>query len=177
MAKAVGRKSTVATHPKLAQIHKDLAAEVSIRHIASQYGLSTRALYRYLRDLPADVAKIRTAAEIERGERILTLVVFLQDKLLGILAAAEKSGIDATSISAIRACLDNLQFHAKLTGKVPIEAATVNVQINFLQLPEWIAFKRVLFTALQPFRDARIAVAKAMILEERALEAKANVVR
>ena len=172
-----GKKSMVATHPKIAEIQKDLEKEISIVAISRKYGVSAPALYRFLRNLPKHVQDIRTAAEVERGERILKLVVFLQDKLLGILASAEKSGIDATSISAIRACLDNLQFHAKLTGKVPVDAAAVNVQINFLQLPEWTAFKRVLFTALQPFKDARIAVAKAMITEERALEAKANVVR
>ena len=172
-----GRTSTVGTHPKIAQILVDLGKEVSIRNISQKYGLSVHALYRYLRDLPKDIEKVRTVAEVERGERILSLVVLLQNKLLDVLKKAEKAGQDATGIAAIRACLDNLQFHAKLTGKVPSESPTVNVQVNLLELPEWIRFRTVLMEALMPFKKARLAVAAAMAKAEEALEAKADVVR
>lgn len=172
-----GKKSTVGTHPKLAQIHEDLSKEVPIRQISTKYQVSIQALYRYLRHLPENVEKIRTAAEIARGDRILQLVVFLQDKLMGILDKAEKEGKDATGISAIRACLDNLQFHAKLTGKVPAEGPAVAVQVNLVEMAEWSNFKRVLLVALAPFREARLAAAQAMMLEERRLESKTNVVQ
>jgi len=157
-----GRISTVGTHPKIAQILADLGKEVSIRKISQKYGLSIYALYRYLRDLPKDVEKVRTAAEVERGERILSLVVLLQDKLLGVLKKAEKAGQDATSIAAIRACLDNLEFHAKLTGKVPSEAPTVNVQVNLLQSPEWLKIQQCIVSTLGPFPKAKAVVVKAL---------------
>lgn len=169
-----GKKSMVATHPKIAEIQKDLEKEISIVAISRKYGVSAPALYRYLRNLPKHVQDIRTAAEVERGERILKLVVFLQEKLLGIQASAEKAGLDATSISAMRACLDNLQFHAKLTGKLPAEAPTVAVQVNILEHPDFKLFKQVLFRTLGPFREARLAVAQGFIAQERLLKARGD---
>jgi AcrR family transcriptional regulator len=156
-------------HPKLAAICADLASQQPIRQIASKYGLSERSLYRYLRDLPKDVEKVRTDAEIERGERILELVVTLQDKLLAILEKAEKAGKDAVGISAIRACLENLTFHAKLVGKTVESPVQVNVALA--EMPEWTHLKQVIFAALQPYKEAKVAVAAALLEEEHGLEA------
>lgn len=163
-----GRHSTVATHPKLGQICKDLSSQKPIRQISSKYGLSERSLYRYLRDLPKDVERVRTAAEIERGERILSLTVLLQNKLLAIVTKAEKDGKDAVSIAAIRACLDNLTFHAKLTGKT--SETPVQVTLSLADLPEWAHLKSVIYTALAPHKEAKLAVAAALMAEEKGLE-------
>lgn len=152
-----GRKCTVCEHEKAAEINRALLAGGSLRDIARRFAVSKDALFRHRQHLPAELVKAQEAKEIAQADNLLGQLKDLQRRTLSILQAAEQDNDHATALKAIREARGNLELLAKLLG----ELAERQV-INILVAPEWISLRAVILAALEPYPEARLALAQTL---------------
>jgi hypothetical protein len=107
--------------------------------------------------LPATLAKAKEAEEVAHADGLLADVRSLQARTLAVLEAAELSHEHRTALAAIREARSNLELLAKLLGELD-ERPVVNVLVS----AEWLQLRTVIVGALEPYRDARESVLRAI---------------
>jgi hypothetical protein len=152
----VSRRCTICDHPECQAIDRALIEGTAKRRIASQFGVSEAAVRRHEKagHVSAAMAKARDAADAAHGDDLLAQCRELQDKALGILSKAERAGDLRTAIAAIREGRSCLELLARLLAELPAGAA-----VSVFTSPDWTQTLTVLLAALEPFPDARLAVA------------------
>jgi len=153
------RVCTVCAHPKRSEIDRTLVAgEVSNRRIASQYGMSERAI----RDHKANHLKVRMLKAAERREEadirtaidVVGQLRAINGASLTILKDARDARDGDLALKAIDRILKQIELQAKLIGELQQEGTT-NITIS----PQWLHVRTVLVSALKPYPDAAQAVA------------------
>lgn len=154
----MARKSTIETHKDRGAIEAALLEGQSLRNIAEQYSVSVTALHRHKNEgIHPTLSKAQEAQEAARADDLLAQVRHLQVKALNILEKAEKANDLKAATGAIREARACLELLAKLQGELD-ERPVVNLTLN----PVWLEVRSVLLVALEPFPEAREAVAKAL---------------
>ncbi len=155
----MARSCTVCTHPERAAIDKALVSGEAVTAVASRYlSVHQMALYRHKDEhLPARLVKAQDAAEAANADTLLAQVRTLQARALGILDTAEGTGQLMAALGAIREARGCLELLGKLMGELD-ERPVVNVTLS----AEWHQVRGVLLATLQPYPDARAAVAGAL---------------
>ncbi|MGI8423365.1 MAG: hypothetical protein ACR2NO_04530 [Chloroflexota bacterium] len=151
---------TVCRHPERTAIERALVAGESVRSVASRYVTKQRplghmALFRHKDEhLPAALVKAHAAAEVAHADDLLAQVRMLQGRASGILDRAERAGQLLVALAAIREARGCLELLGKLMGELDDRP-----QMNILVSPEWHQVRAVLLVALNPYPEARAAVA------------------
>jgi len=152
------RTCSICQHPNREKINRLLVEGEIFRKIAENFSLSITSLHRHKTEhLPGNLTKAKEAQEIAKADSLLEQVKSLQDRALDILSQAEESGDLRTALGAIREARGNLELLGKLAGE--LQAGQV---VNVLVSPQWITLRSVILESLEPFRDARLAVASAL---------------
>ena len=151
------RKCTICEHPKVEEINKTLLETQNITKVAKQYGVNYHALYRHKDHIPAILAQAQEAQEVAKADSLLAQVTELRDKALSILDKAEQAGDLRTALQGIKEARGCLELLARLQGELQ-EQTTVNILIN----PQWLSLRTVILQALEPYPEARQAVARAL---------------
>ncbi len=153
------RRCTVCAHPEREAINKALVAGEPYRSVANRYdSLSQAAVQRHeVNHIPATLAKAKEAKEVAHADNLLGQVRALQSKTLSILLRAEGAGDLRTALSAVREARGNVELLAKLSGELD-ERPVVNVLVS----AEWLQLRTTLVAALEPYRDARESVLRAI---------------
>jgi hypothetical protein len=150
------RQCSVCVHDQRNAIETALIAETPYRDIARQYQVSKDAVSRHKAEhLPVHLSKAKEAAEVAQADDLLTELKALRRKAYSLLLAAEKQGDIRTALAGIREARACLELLAELEGELD-RRATVNVTLS----PEWLQVRALIVQALQPFPEARIAVAE-----------------
>jgi hypothetical protein len=92
---------------------------------------------------------------------LLTLARNLRDRALGILASAESARDGKMALAAIRETRGLLESLSRLEERNG--GASGGEPVPLAQSPDWIRARTALLTALQPFPEARIAAAAALM--------------
>ena len=159
------RVCTICTHPEREAIDQALAAGQPLRGLSAIYRVSEDALGRHKANhLPLTLAKATEAAEAARADDLLAQVMDLQERTLQALEKAEKTGRLPVVLKAVREARENLKLLAQLTGELQEQQTTVNVLVAS---PEWLRTRRLLMEALEPYPEARAAVARALLEVDR----------
>jgi hypothetical protein len=154
----VPRSCSICIHPERAAIDKALASGAPKSETSALFRVSPDAVDRHFAaHLPARLVKAADAKEVAQADDLLSQVRDLQARALSILDQAEEAGDLKVALAAIREARGNLELLAKLLGQLQQEG-TVNVLIA----PEWLQVRAVLLQALQPYHDAKYAVAGAL---------------
>ncbi len=120
--------------------------------------MSKTALLRHHDDhLPAALVKARSAAEVAHADDLLAQVRDLRDRAFGILEKAESANDRRVALAAIREARGCVELFGKLAGELK-DAPTVNVVMT----TEWQQAQVAILAALEPHREARLAVAAAL---------------
>ena len=153
------RECTICKHPQRTEIDAALVNGDMYRGVSRRFDCSEDALRRHKAEhVPAHMAQAHDAQDVANADSLLDQVRDLQRKALGILDKAENAGDLRAATSAIREARECIVLLAKLMGELDERA-----QVNILVLsPEWLAIRSRLLTALEPFPDARLAVAEAL---------------
>jgi hypothetical protein len=151
------RKCTICEHPKVEEINKALLETQNIAKVAEQYGVNYYALYRHKDHIPAILTQAQEAQEVAKADSLLAQVTELRDKALSILDKAEQAGDLRTALQGIKEARGCLELLARLQGELQ-EQTTVNILIN----PQWLSLRTVILQALEPYSEARQAVARAL---------------
>lgn len=157
-----GRRCTICTHPDAPAINQAMVNHRPFRRIADQFGLSLSSVLRHHdNDLPAELAKAKTAEETARADDLLLQVQALRNKSMALLLAAEKAGDLRTALSGVRTALTCLELLAELSQQIDRRPT-----VNLTMAPEWIATRSALVEALRPYPEARTAVSDALLALE-----------
>ena len=177
VAKArTGRKCSICNHEKVDEINRLLLNGASYRNISEKFPVSAAALSRHKNQhIAKTLAKARGAKAVVQGDSLLAhtkelqaretaqaddllaQVVGLRDKALSILLKAEQAGELRTALTSIREARACLELLAKLQGELQQEG-TVNVVLA----PQWLELRAVILQTLEPWPEARLALAQAV---------------
>jgi len=152
------QRCKICTHPQKEEIDKALLESQNITEIAKRFSVSYDSLLRHKKNhITPLLANSRKAQEIARADNLLSQVTELKDKAIAILNKAEEAGDNRTALLAIREAKGCLELLAKLLGELN-EQATINILIN----PQWLSLRAVILQALEPYPEAKLALAKAL---------------
>jgi len=151
----VPRTCSICSHEHRDAMEDAFIAGQAKRRIASQHGVSERAVRYHMREhLPALLALARDAERAARADTLLDRMEALQSQTLAILDAPEDQ---RTALAAIAQARRNLELIGEVTKELD-RAATVNVALN----PEWLEIRGVIIAALEPHPTARDSVLRAL---------------
>jgi len=152
------RRCTACTHPERDEIDRAIVASESNRNIAKRFELTSASVHRHARaHVPALLRRARDADEMGRADSLLDQLRCLQRRALRILDTAEAADDPATALRALREVRGTIWLIAKMLGDLN-ETPAVSVSIGF----EWPELRGAILAALEPFPDARLAVAEAI---------------
>jgi hypothetical protein len=152
------RKCTICGHRSRAKIDQALVERRPFRDIAGQYNVSKSAVVRHYDDhLPSSLVKAQEATEAAQADALLAQIVGLRDEGLGVLEKAKLAEDLHTVLNAIKVTQGTIELLAKLAGQLR-DAPTINLVLS----AEWQAVQANVLTALDPYPDARLAVAHAL---------------
>jgi hypothetical protein len=147
-----------------------LVGTASLRDIAAVYRVSQDALGRHKADhLPLTVAKAEATKHVEQARGIVAsgLDVVAQLRAINgvtmhVLQEARDRHDGELALKAVDRVQRQIELQAKLLGDLD-ERPVVNILIA----PEWLSVRTTLLRALQPYPEARTAVAAALTGVER----------
>ncbi len=152
------RICTICEHHEREAIDLALVGETSNLSVSALFGVSESAVRRHKGNhLPATLVKAKEAEEVAHADDLLADVRSLHHRTLAILEAAELSSEHRTALAAIREARSNLELLAKLLGELD-ERPVVNLNVS----SEWLELRAVIVGALEPYRDARESVLRAI---------------
>jgi hypothetical protein len=173
-------KSTVSEHPDRARIERDLALGRPLARIAKKYKISIWAAHRHKKRLPPQLRAalaghaLRPAADLEQ------LRTEESEGLLGHLAAqrarlliSQDAAIEGEQFGLVAQLSNSIHRNLELVGKYLGEFAqhSVTTTVQLLIQPEYLDLRAALLRALQPYPEARQALAAALHqVEERSAQ-------
>ena len=171
----------VCRHREKAAVDLALSRGVSVTALSRRYKISTDAIYRHSRNhLPPQLrAQLIAGPDIKdldldrlrenESQSLLSHLIALRNRLLAGLDVAEEYR-DGSMLTRVSAQLhQNLELTAKLVGDLGTGSTTIN---NVLIMPQYVELRVELVKALQPFPDARLAVAQVLhAIEHKAADA------
>jgi hypothetical protein len=156
------RPCSVCHHPEHATIDRDLVQGLTYRNISKRFDISIMALARHKQaHVPLTLVKAHEAETVAQADDLLAQVRQLQAKAWGILQQAEGAGQLMIALAAIREARGLIELLGRLMGELQ-DAHTINVVLS----PEWQQIRRVFLEALQPYPEARVSVARALLTIE-----------
>jgi hypothetical protein len=156
------RVCSVCSHPDRAEIDRAALAGTSYRAITRQYGIGKDAVLRHKADhLLAELVKAQEVKELADAETLVGEAKRYKARVAGIMDAAETGGDYKVAISAANSIRGYLDLLAKLAGLIDSRP-----QVNLVLAPEWLATRAALLAALEPYVEARVAVATALLALE-----------
>src|SRR5215204_3572923 len=149
------RACSICSHEHRDAMEDAFIAGQAKRRIASQHGVTERAVRYHMREhLPALLALARDAERAARADTLLDRMEVLQSQTLAILDAPEDQ---RTALAAIAQARRNLELIGEVTRELD-RASTINLELTV----EWQEVKAVLVNTLASYPEAQQAVCNAL---------------
>jgi hypothetical protein len=152
------RRCTICSHEHRDAMEDAFIAGQAKRRIASQHGVTERAVRYHMREhLPALLALARDAERAARADTLLDRIEDLHSRTMAILEAVEGTDEHGTALAAIREARRNLELVGEVTRELD-RAGTINLELTV----EWQEVKAVLVNTLASYPEAQQAVFNAL---------------
>ena len=149
------RTCSICSHEHRDAMEDAFIAGQAKRRIASQHGVTERAVRYHMREhLPALLALARDAERAARADTLLDRMEALQSQTLAILDAPEDQ---RTALAAIAQARHNLELIGEVTKELD-RAGSINLELTV----EWQEVKAVLVNTLASYPEAQQAVFSAL---------------
>jgi hypothetical protein len=161
-------KSTITEHVDCARIERDLALGRPLARIAKKYGVSVAAAHRHKKKLPPQLKAALAAHALRPAEDLEKLRIEESEGLLSHLAAqrarlliSQDACMEAEQFGLVAQLASGVHRNIELVGKYLGEFSqhSVSTTISILVTPEYLELRSALLRALQPYGEARRAVA------------------
>jgi outer membrane murein-binding lipoprotein Lpp len=96
-------------------------------------------------------------AETARADDLLAQLRGLRAKVVSLLYKAEQAGELRTAVAAAKEARQNLETLARVRGELDDRPV-----VNILIAPEWLELRALIVAALEPHREARDALVRAL---------------
>jgi hypothetical protein len=156
----MGRTCTICNHKDHESINSALIGSESLRTIADRWSVSKTSLLRHKADhLPATLVEAVAAAAVAEGDNLMDRLRQLSRETTSILAEARTAGSKDNNLAlkAIGRAERQLELMRRLLGEYQAGGS-----VNLEESPEWQELRTAILLALEPFPEARLAVAKAV---------------
>jgi hypothetical protein len=155
---------SICTHSDRLQIEASLIAGMSLRRIAAQFGTSDASLRRHKQNcikpaIQAVQAEQQAKQEEQSAWTALSEMEWMRGEARKIYTDVRGMGDHRTSLSALGELRKQTELYSELTGELD---RSTHVELH----QEWVNMREIIFQALAPFPEARIAVAKALLTLE-----------
>lgn len=122
------RVCTICTHPKRAEIEREVASRSgSIRAIADNYDVGRTALTNHLRDhISEKIAKAAAKKQVEEAISIIGTVQKILTRSEEISIKAQHEGDGKLSLSGLRETRETVKLLAELSGELD-QGVTINL--------------------------------------------------
>jgi hypothetical protein len=152
------RRCTICSHEHRDAMEDAFIAGQAKRRIASQHGVTERAVRYHMREhLPELLALARDAERAARADTLLDRIEALHSRTMAILEAVEGRDEHGTALAAIREARRNLELVGEVTRELD-RAGTINLELSV----EWQEVKAVLVNTLASYPEAQQAVFNAL---------------
>ncbi|MHB9132903.1 MAG: hypothetical protein ACYDBB_17690 [Armatimonadota bacterium] len=159
----MARRCSVCIHTESADIDQALVRGVACGALAAKHHLSEDALQRHKdHHLPASVRTAQDAADVTQALSVVAQLREINAASLAILHEAHESGQPQLALRAVDRIHKQVELQAKLLGDLD-ERPSVTVTFS----AEWVSLRTTILQALDPFPDARLALATALAEVER----------
>jgi hypothetical protein len=149
------RPCTICAHYEVHSINVALVQREPYRALARQYSVSRDALRRHsCEHLPRLLVEACEELEAYEASSILARIERLERETLEQLEAAKDEGDRRVVLSAIREQRGNIELVARIRQLIDERPVT-----NIVLSPEWVRIRGAMMEALEPYQEARIAVA------------------
>jgi hypothetical protein len=155
-------RCTVCTHEQAAAINRELVRSVPVRDIAQRYGLNKSSVHHHgkthLPHVVQDGMSLLEEKEEEKMRVALDVVGQLKaanEAVWEVFNEAKDEGNRADRLWAVDRIQKQLVLQAKLLGDI----GGFKTQVNILIAPQ---VQQVILSALDPYPQARVAVAEAL---------------
>ncbi|MBI3977165.1 MAG: hypothetical protein HY331_03160 [Chloroflexi bacterium] len=145
-------------HAEREAIDRQIVAQTAYRTVADRFNVSKTALIRHKEHLPAQIVKAAEADDVRRAIDVVGQLRAINEASRAILADARKAGDPDTALKAIDRILRQIELQAKLIGELD-ESPRLNVLVT---TDEWLTLRSRILLALEPYAEARRAVAAAL---------------
>lgn len=178
-----GPRSVIEQHPERGRIEHDLARGVPVRVVAKKYAINSHVCYRHFQKMPPQLkaekfaALLKPAADLEKlrideSEGLLANLAMQRARLLMM----QDTAMELADAEMTQRLSGQIHRNLELVGKYLGEFAqrSISTQISVLVSPEYLQLRASLVDALQPFPEARRAVASVLgRIESQAAQAPA----
>jgi transposase-like protein len=156
----MGRACTICSREDRDAIEQRLVSGERVRAVAREFGVGRDALMRHhAGHLPSDLVGLREAGERIATARAADRLEDLYRRANGVLEAAEAEGRHPIALQAVRELRGIVELLARLSGELE---SRPDVVVNITASSEWIELQTTILVALEPFPDARQALAAAI---------------
>lgn len=108
------QRCSICIHENAEEINYELLRGTPLRKIAEQYGVSSTALFRHKKHLPATLTQAKEAEDIAQTDDLLKKIVELREKAIAIVDKAESAGDLRTALLGIREAKGCIELLAKM---------------------------------------------------------------
>jgi hypothetical protein len=159
------RTCSICSHPDRVTIDDALVSGTSYRDIAKRVGdVTIASLGRHAsRHVSAALVSVQVERSLEGPRTAVARIEELIVRGERILDSAERGGAASLSLSAMRELRGLIELYAKLSGELD-ERPTMT--INLQSSPEWVGLRTTILRCLEPFPEARLAVAQGVAAAE-----------
>jgi transposase-like protein len=153
------------------QIEYELTAGKSVRAIGKKFGVHEGALYRHRRQLPPQLKAAYLANFLKPGEDLEKLKTQESESLLQNLAQQrarllmmQDAALESDDAQAVATLAGRIHQNLEIVGKYlgELQQHSTKTIVNVLVSAEYLAMRNALVRALQPYPEARAAVARVL---------------
>lgn len=152
-----GPPCTVCQHPARDEIDAALVGGESNRSVGRRFSIAETTIRRHRVHIAETLTHAREIAAAARAEPLADQIGDLLRRGFGILDRAETRGTITEQCAAIRELRGVFSLLAKVSGQIDSRPV-----VNVIQSPEYVRVQTAILMALEPFPDARQAVADAL---------------
>lgn len=159
----MARTCTICSHKQRLRIEAAIASGGSYRHIASQFRVGYKAVERHKEHCMKPAIQEFIAKQEELSAfNTLSEMEWMRQQTRAIYTDvwSEKSKDHRTALQALAEIRRQTELHSELTGE--LDRST---HIELSKSEDWLNMRELIFRALEPFPEARIAVATAIYQE------------
>lgn len=170
----MGRQCSICQHPERELIDHALVCGAPHTKIAADFGVGRSAITRHnAHHLSPALLALRVAEQEAANASLVDRIQSLIARAERLLSAAEQDGRAATALTAVRELRGLLELLGKATGE--LDERTQVAVLNVVASADWQAIRAAMQTALEPYPEARAAVAAALLQLEPHPDARAAV--